>query len=436
MSTSRISAREYEPLVVDAATAADIRDAVVRVERNLRPRIPLLSETSEGLVIGNLVGGIRLRSGNTLEVLPKIHAESEWTSAVLDLLQPDSRIELQGIRDASFSPNRPRLQEAIAIEFANRLEQALNREGPIQILQDQRDTRRSPMGRLDVVEWLRRVPLNPTIFPVSYSAFSTRNQFTEAIAYTARILALGAQHGRVSSKLSRLADLVLPGEATPSHVPPAVMYQPLPQQWRQYERVWSLVLAVLRNQTLLNSLGRLHGLEVAVEPWPLLETLLSRVIGATAQLLSTSTIRFDSVPKRRFPLLLQIAAGQPATRTKQQVEPDGVLTRNGSPFATYEAKYSPFLGSPKEEHVYQALTAAAALGAKVSILVYPEQFEPISYRVRGFSGGPDVLIAVGLGLYSYRKHRNDEGALASQLAEPMGQCAGVTPVPKGDHHLG
>lgn len=420
MPKSRITIHEYEPLMVDPATGADIREAIAKVERSLRPRLPMLSEVGERLVIGNLVGGIRLRSGPTLDILPKVPTGENWTSAVLDLLQPHSRIEVQGVRDAGFTPDRPHLQEAIAIEFANRLEFALSREGPIQLLQQRHEIRRSPVGKLDVAKWLRGASLNPTAFPVSYNAFSTYNQFTEAIAYTANILALGSRDARLSSKLNRLSDLVLPGEATPSRVAPAILNQSLPQQWRQYDRVWSLVLAVLRNRTLLNSLGRLHGLVVAVEPWPLLETLLSRVIVAIANRLSNQTLRYDPAPKKKYPVLLP---NTPGFAMPKHVEPDGVLLCNGTAFATFEAKYAIFQESPKEVHIYQALTAAAVLGAQISVLVYPEAFDPISFRVQGFSGGPQTLIAFGLDMYSYRRHHGAEDSLAQVVIDAIQQSA-------------
>lgn len=408
MPPDRFPIQEYEPFKVDQALAADIRDTLSQTERAIRPRFSLFSETNRGIIVGNLVGSVRLHSGTVLDVYPKFDVGSDWTSAVIDLLDTESRIDIHSNRDASFTHNKPNLGDALAIEYARRLQAVLEHDGPLQVLQSQAKETRRLSGRLDVTRWLRRASLTPHIFPVTVEEFTTHNDFSRAMAFTASVLARGTRHVTVRSKLLRLADRLTPGQAPPLHVPPVMQYRPLPQQWKAYEPVWSLVLVVLRNQALLNSTGQLGGLEVAVEPWPLLETLLARVLSVLAQHLSSETSHFELATKRPYTFLhVDQSASTDHTfrqaRRPRDLIPDGVLLCNGVPCATFEAKYTHFYGAPEEAHVYQALTAAAVLGCPLACLIYPGAFNAVRYSVQGFSGHPAKLVAVGLDMYSYRR---------------------------------
>lgn len=412
MQVQRIVIREFEPFSVEFALLIEVQQAIEETVRRLRPSTGLLSKKDGELVVGNLVGSVRLRSGTILEVLPKVQVEADWVNAVIDLLSAESRIDLHSSRDAGFSPDRSNLTDALAIEYANRLQAALEREGPLQVLQSRFLESRRPSGKLEVTRWVRDATLKPHIFPVTVNELTPNNDFSAAMAFTASLLALSTSHARVASRLRRLAALLIPGQATPTHVPPAIQFRSLPQQWRGYESAWSIVLAVLRNQSLLNSTGRLSGLEVAVEPWPLLETLLGRTLSVVAQRMTDDRSLYVSTPKRFYDVLKLDRAGSgilagDSTSYDKRVKPDGVLLCNGNAIATFEAKYTQFVGSPNEDHVYQALTAAAVLRAPVSILVYPGRFESVQYNVQGFDGRPAKLVALGLDMYAYRRGQGD-----------------------------
>ncbi len=249
------------------------------------------------------------------------------------------------------------------------------------------------------------------------------------MAFTANLLARGTRHALVANKLLRLAARLTPGRTVVTHVAPAMFHRPLPPQWRGYESAWSIVLAVLRNQSLLNSTGKLSGFEVAIEPWPLLETLLARVLRTAVEQLNDRAATFVSVPKRQYPVLkLKSFAGQSfeegSDGQDQFLEPDGLITRNDSALATFEAKYTTFDGRPEEHHIYQALTAAAVLSARVSVLVYPGQHPPRWYDVQGFGGRPAKLVALGLDMYSYKRAGGD-----SSRAEEIKQILSTPHIP-------
>jgi len=426
MGPRYISVQEYEPLKVDVVTAGEIRETLRDIGQRLQPRFGFLTETSRGMAIGNFVGSARLPSGAVIEVRPKVSAGSDWPSAVLDLLEPGSRIELQGNRQASFSFRRSNLQDALAIEFSRRLQLAFDREGPIQIIQMQFEESRRFKGKLDLSRWLRRSVLAPHIFPLTREEFSTRNDFASGIAFTANLLAKGTHHPIVSSQLYRLASLQVPGAPVPTHVSPGIALRQLPSQWKSYSPVWSLVQAILRNRALLNSTGQLHGLEVAVEPWPLLETYLSRALNSAAQQLSNGAAHYEFRTQHQVQVLSHLP-GAPTSginslgKSALNAYPDGVLFRNGVPLANFDAKYTKFDETPEESHVYQVLAASAALQTRIAVLVYPEEFDAQWFKVTTLNGRPATLVAVGVGMFSYRRGKGDlEGAskLISLLKSP------------------
>jgi len=109
------------------------------------------------------------------------------------------------------------------------------------------------------------------------------------------------------------------------------------------------------------------------------------------------------VPKTNHPLLRRMDG---STATK--VVPDGALQFEGSTVATFECKYTVPGATPRDSHAHQALATAAALGAPVAVLVYPNDEPPRSYQVAGFQRHPANLITVGLSMYSYRRASGDE----------------------------
>jgi hypothetical protein len=283
-------------------------------------------------------------------------------------------------------------------------------------LQSRSTDSRRPIGKLHASRWIRQATLKPHIFPVTIEELTPYNDFSIAMAFSANLLAQGTRHPVVASKLRRLADRLLPGQVVPTYVFPGIEYRPLPQQWKEYEPVWSLVQAILRNQALLNSTGKLSGLQVAVEPWPLLETLLHRVLSTIATQMSDPSSHYVAAPKSKHVVLqldhtASFIPEKDAEKRKTHLISDGTLLRNGTTVATFEAKYSQFDGTPAESHVYQALTAAAILNSPTCFLIYPGKFDPVHYFVKGFDNRPTKLIAVGMDMYSYtRSAGNVSGA--------------------------
>ena len=93
---------------------------------------------------------------------------------------------------------------------------------------------------------------------------------------------------------------------------------------------------------------------------------------------------------------------------KRFVEPDGSMWLDGSPVATFEAKYSMPKGPEStRSHVFQAMTTAAALGSPLSVIVYPERSDAVVWAAQGFDGKPVRVVAVGIDMYGYRRGRGD-----------------------------
>jgi hypothetical protein len=139
-------------------------------------------------------------------------------------------------------------------------------------------------------------------------------------------------------------------------------------------------------------------LEVAVEAWPLLETMLTRSLVA-ASIEATARGASVVVDPSGANLLASISAGA----QRRDVVPDGRLGDGPTTLATFEAKYSPRYTSdwPQRNHVFQALATAAACGSPLAVLVYPERFDALWWSVSGFSGKPELLAAIGLDLFGY-----------------------------------
>lgn len=171
---------------------------------------------------------------------------------------------------------------------------------------------------------------------------------------------------------------MIPSHPAPAHLNPAAANRRMPAQWASYRPAWDIAAAILRNQSLINAPGHSVGLEVAVEPWPLLENLLERTLEEVERV---SPLKW--VPKQGYPILMSsgIVAGE--------VEPDGLLENAaGDAVATFEAKYTRPRQHPSEKHRYQALATAAVLQAPLAVLVYPGT-EPVKlYEVQGFNGHP------------------------------------------------
>jgi hypothetical protein len=363
----------------------------------LRPRHPVATFDGDRVTFSNLVGSARLPGGDVIEVSPKVEGARGWTSAIVQLLEPGTRVSVTGSQRSQPSAQRDDLVSALALEYARRLEAALRHEGPIYVYERQYLKSRRLGGHLDVTKWVRSAVLDPTVFPHSFDALTAANDFTRALSLVAGWLSRAAIGGELSSRLRRLQTAVIPDHAVPTNVNPAVALRPLPSQWARYRPAWYIAASLLRHRSVIGDPGRAVGLEIAVEPWPLLETALMRAL----QTLADPTHGYEFVPKAMNTLLSR--GGRPAV----SIIPDGVLRRDRVVVGTFEAKYTVPGPTPAENHVYQALAAAAALSSPKSILVYPGDQAPKHYTVTGFHGTPVELITVGLSLFSYQRGVGD-----------------------------
>lgn len=404
----QIACTEGVPFQVDATLQPALRTAAVRLKREMRTGLDVISESAGTFVIRNVVGTLEI-GGVLFQVAPKTNPAEDWIGAVLDLLIGSDRIGAAGDRAAGLSTNRRDLADVLAATYADRLERALRRDGPI--LQMERTSAELGYlkGKLGVSDWLRTAAWKPHRFPVSYSTTSPDNIFSRALAVTAQLLAGAASKLVVRARLLTLAQELRPGLPEVRAIPPSATAAPLPAQWSAYEPAWSVACAVLNRRSLLGARGNLAGVSIAIVAWPLLERLLQRGLQAAVRIASAGGRSIAVVPKRGVPLLVQprgLAAGE------RVVKPDGELAEGGRTIATFEAKYADFVpGSgdwPRPDDYYQALGTASACGAPLSVLVYPGRFEPAAWRVPSMSGAPARVVALGIGLFSYRAGSGDD----------------------------
>ncbi len=394
-----LSFREFVPAHLDRGKRDELLAAMPGLKAQLAPRLRQHRIEGDFVTLSNLIGSFTMPGGSIAEVAPKIRTD-DWTTAVIHLLSDNTRLAVAGSQRSRSSRRRDDLSAALALEYARRMERALRREGPLQVYERKHNDSRRWSGRLDVTKWMRSVTLDPTHFPMSRDELSTDNDFTRGLSVVAGLLSRSASGGELASRLRRLQSAVVVGEPLPSFVNPSVARRRRPPQWAAYAPAWDIASALLRNRSVIGDPGHATGLEVAVEPWPLLETLLNR----TLKTLADRRTNLSLEPKKSSPLLLE-----PDTHVlAQAVEPDGLLLNaDGHVAATFEAKYSGGK-SFKREHVFQALTTAAALDSPVSVLVYPDNFPGTTYSVVGFRGRPIRLVTLGLDMFGYRRGQGDE----------------------------
>jgi len=399
MMEERIRVREHIPADVPPATARAVEEAIGRLKVELSPSLRQLAFTGNQIELRNLVGSVRLGNGSVLEVEPKVGSDNNWTEAAVQLLTDKTRIAVTGSQRSKLGPPRGDLSTAVAFEYARRLERAISQEGPIQIYEHHKLTSRRPNGHLNVGKWVRSALLDPAIFPIERDDLTVANDFTRGLSIVASNFRRSVRDAGLLSRLRLLETAVIPGHPTPIYVNPSVANRTLPPQWSKYRPAWDIASAVLKNRSVVGDPGRSIGLEVAIEPWPLLETLLGRVLIAVAR---TPGLHLQVDNKGKHPLLTH------ADTTATSVIPDGTLRRFGKVVATFEAKYTLPGETPREKHVYQALATAAAVHSPLSVIVYPGD-EPVKkYEVTGFGGTPVHLVTVGLKMYSYSRTNGDE----------------------------
>jgi hypothetical protein len=284
----------------------------------------------------------------------------------------------------------------------------LQRDGPIQLIEREFKTLPYLKGKLRTTTWLRKAMWEPHRLPVTFDQLTPDNDFSRGLARVAELLARATVSPEVKSVLLKAVRELRPGHGEEVAVSKTIANRRLPSQWSIYEPAWSIAAAVLAERFLIGSAGQYQGLSVAVEAWPLLERLLARSLSATVHLAAKAGMRLTAPSKFRTTLLDR--PGGSASKS-HAVEPDGRLVVEGKTVATFEAKYKRRPENrdwPAREDIYQAITTAAACGARMAVLVYPEEFPTAWWRIRGFDGYPEHLAAVGLGLFSYRVGAGDD----------------------------
>lgn len=398
---------------LDAATAALFHRALERLERELQPTLKFAGGTSSRPRADNLIGTVGLPDGSVVDVTPKISTDERWIASTISLLE-DDRLEASSSRDVHPGTDHD-LGSALARVYLRRLTEALSREGPLVTIHPQHASSALLRGRLEVSQWLRSAALNPHRFPQVLSVMDADNTHTAAMATVASRLADATRSPRVASGLRQAALALRPG--LPQHLTfdPTRPLADLPPQWRGYAPAWSIAASVLRRTPILGWQGAGSGVEIAVEPWPLLERLLERALDNAARVSSGTERPLVHLKKRKHRLLTPIGA-PPAgplgvLHGAAGFTPDGVLALaadHRKVVATFEAKYVRPRGLRTiSSHIYQAIVAAAGSGAQVAVLAYPECSEAVRWKVSGFGGRPAHVIAVGLGMYEYERGAGD-----------------------------
>ncbi|WP_163275548.1 5-methylcytosine restriction system specificity protein McrC [Cellulomonas iranensis] len=416
---------------LDRAAAAHFHRSLLRLQGELRPTLQFAGGSLAAPRATNLIGTVSLADGSVVDVSPKTTPDDRWISSTIALLE-DDRLEASGVRDVRPGQD-PDLGSALARVYLRRLATALAREGPLLAIHSHRTRSSMLRGRLDVTQWARSSLLAPHRFPQTVNVMDADNDHTAAMAVVARRLASITRSAQVSSGLRQAALALRPG--LPEHMAfdPTRPLPELPPQWRGYAPAWSIVTSVLRRTSILGWRGTGAGVEIAVEPWPLLERLLERALDSAAQLSSVSDRPLVHVQKRKRRLLTPVGS-PPESRLAvlhraAGFTPDGLLalaSDHRSVAATFEAKYSRPRGLRGiSGHIYQAVAAAAATGARVAVLVYPECSGPVRWEVSGFGGYPAHVIAVGLGMYEYERGTGDleRGELLLDIATAPEQVA-------------
>lgn len=404
---SRLTLREHEECELPRDLGSMVVDSIQALKKTLQPRFAQVSRSDGMVEVKNFIGSVRMSDGTVLEVEPKVPVDASWPRAVVQLLRADTRISVTGSQRSRLDNAWHDLTAVIAFEYARRLERALSKDGPLQIFERQRHASRRLNGQLDLSAYARNAWHDPVLFPVHRDELTVANDFARGLSLVSHAFRRSVADTALSARLRRLETAVIPGHPLPSHINPAAALRQMPAQWLAYGPAWDIAAAVLRNRSIVNDPGHSIGLEVAVEPWPLLETLLERSLAAVER----TSPGLKSLPRARYPILLH------ENHVAGEVEPDGVLQNSvGDIVATFEAKYTRPGRHPAEEHRYQALATAAVLHSPVSVLVYPGTEEPKIYEVQGFNGQPARLATIGLDLYSY-----DRGSGAARRARAINE---------------
>lgn len=427
----RIAVTEYQAVAgVTAEEATLIRARLSELATELKPRRSFLASGSD-LVIRNLVGTVQVTRDLVLDVAPGVAADIQWTGALVDLLSPPTRVGFGGEnRESERQPMRM-LPDAFADLYLRQLDRALRREGPLTLIQTNSTTKASLAGRLDVTRWVSQRVLKPAHFPQHRSVLTVDNPFTTMLAAVGELLAASTSNPRTAAALRGVMGRLRPGLAPHVALDPSAALRELPPQWRAYGPAWATARSVVRRVAPLRRHGHLEGLGIALEPWPLLETLLERSLQALGDVAARhGHLGLHGLGHSgKYPLRTPVGVTEPGTarfHVSGGVDPDGVIKRGEDVVASFEAKYTTPTPERIRDHAFQALTTAAALKSPVAVLVYPDDFEAVSWSLTGFTTHPSRLVAVGLDMYRYQTGSGDESR-AERLYQAIEEALSTQP---------
>jgi len=425
---SALTCVEGVPFDLERPLHEPLRRAVAEARQLIGPTTSPLTQSGTSFTISGVIGSLELRPGLLLEVVPKTEPEDDWVTAALDLLLPETRVSVAGDRRGGLAVSRQPLDVLAAI-YAERLARALRRDGPLLVMERQSDVRQLLVGKLDVTRWSRSAGWRPQDLPTSFQTLSADNHFTRAMSRVAEVLAFACSSPQVRGRLLRLSRELRPGAPLDFALDPAVARRALPPQWAVYGGAWDIAVSVLSRRSLLGSKGRRQGVSLAIEAWPLLETLLTRALQQTVRL-GREHGRTMRAPSKYGSELIRPGPGSPGR--SRGAEPDGRLLEAESTIAVFEAKYSRGQGlDPPRAHVFQALATAAACGAPLAVLVYPDEFEPVGWTTSAFGDRPRRLVSIGLGLFGYKRGEGDRqrGRRLFELLDGLAEGSEATLAP-------
>ncbi len=423
----RIPVQEGQALIdVTPGIAFAVRERLAALEVELAPKIPFLGSSGGSPVIQNLVGAVQIAPDLVLDVSPKTRETNDWAGSLLDLMT-DERAHFGGETRKAVLTSRRSLPDAFARIYADQLGRAVRREGPLQLMRHRHVSKAVLAGRLDVTRWVRERTTRPHRFPQMETVLTADNEFTSAMAWVAEALAVRTSDHQTRGRLRTAAQALRPGLPHFTSVDPGIAFRPIPSQWRAYGPAWATTCAVLRKLSPLHRSGTQEGLNLAVEPWPLLETLLHRSLREAVRIGKERGLALSMTPQSKHDFLApnstlpSVHPPHPlaAIHTTRRVEPDGSFWLNGEPLVTFEAKYSVPSYARTRDHFFQAVTTAAAVGSSLSVLVYPGDYSPVVWENVGASAAPVEVRAMGLNMYSYRRGTGDteRGLLLLDVAE-------------------
>ena len=95
---NRLTFKELATQEVEHQLQADLLAASTQIGEQLKPRRPILNVDGKRVTFVNMAGSMRLRTGEIVEVSPKVDGDPDWTQAVVHLLEPNTRIAVTGSR--------------------------------------------------------------------------------------------------------------------------------------------------------------------------------------------------------------------------------------------------------------------------------------------------------------------------------------------------